>query len=158
MGDCTREFETRSPSQTRDLGRALGRLLEAGCVIALHGDLGSGKTCFTSGLAQGLGLPEEIPVTSPSYTLVNEYPCRLILQHADLYRLEGADLDDIGFYDLEGPDSVVVVEWANLLDPRQFNPDLTIFFETPQKGVRKILFRATGQFMGNLIFGLKFST
>jgi len=82
-------------------------------IIGLRGDLGTGKTCLTQGLARGLGVPEEEPVTSPSYTLMNQYTGRLELHHFDLYRLNGPeDLVDLGFDDYLQGAGVVVVEWA----------------------------------------------
>lgn len=108
---------TRSPAGTRTLGRAVGSCLGPGAVLALSGDLGSGKTVFVQGLARGLAVPEEYYVTSPTYTLVHEYPGRCPLFHIDLYRLEGgADLDDLGLPDLLGGEGVVAVEWAERLD------------------------------------------
>ena len=82
-----REFQTHSHGQTVALGRALGRRLHQGIVLLLFGDLGSGKTAFTQGLARGLEVPASFIVTSPTYTLINEYPGRVPLYHVDLYRL-----------------------------------------------------------------------
>ena len=92
---------TRSPGATRALGRAIGEQLSRAMVVALYGDLGSGKTVLVQGLARGLAVPEDYPVTSPSYTLINEYPGRLTLYHVDLYRLAGvSDFEDIGLFDI----------------------------------------------------------
>ncbi|SHK71836.1 tRNA threonylcarbamoyladenosine biosynthesis protein TsaE [Desulfatibacillum alkenivorans DSM 16219] len=157
MPEYSRSFETNSASQTQDLGRRLGKALEKGCVIALVGDLGAGKTCFVQGLARGLGVPEEVPITSPSYTLVNEYPARLTLQHADLYRLTGdADLEDIGLFDLADDQSVVVVEWADRSDFEDLKPDLFIHISAMEEMKRKIFLHPTGQPMVNLIKGFIF--
>ena len=104
---------SRSPEQTRELGRALGAALEPGDVIALTGPLGAGKTCLVQGIARGLGVPERIPVVSPTFTLVGEYPGRIPLRHADFYRVEGERrLDDAGFPDLLDGRGILVVEWA----------------------------------------------
>lgn len=104
---------SHNPQETLDLGRRMAALLRRGDVLALAGDLGAGKTHFTKGLAEGLGV--EGDVTSPTFTLIHEYPGgRLPLFHIDLYRLEDADealgigLDDY----LEG-DGVTVIEWAD---------------------------------------------
>ena len=99
------------------LGKLIGERLRAGLTLRLSGDLGSGKTCFVQGLARGLEVPEQYDITSPSYTLINEYPGRLPLCHADLYRLEGRmDAETVGLWDLFDSDAVVAVEWAERLD------------------------------------------
>ncbi len=105
-------FDSDSPTATRRIAARIGRLVTPGMILAIEGDLGSGKTCFVQGLAQGLGVPPDVYVTSPSYTLVNSYEGRLPLHHVDLYRLVGEDLEGIGLYDLMVPPSVVAIEWA----------------------------------------------
>ena len=106
--------KTLSPAETQQLGVQLGRLLDGPLVILLSGDLGAGKTCFTQGVARGLGVPEAEPVTSPTYTLMNQYGGRLPLYHFDLYRLNHQDdLVDIDFDDYLQGDGIVVVEWAD---------------------------------------------
>lgn len=108
-------WKSRSSSQTFGLGVLLGRSLSQGLVIGLDGPLGAGKTQLVQGLAQGLGVPPEVPITSPTFSLVNPYDARLPLYHLDVYRLGSADeLELLGFRDLLGPDSVTVVEWAGL--------------------------------------------
>ncbi|MFI5331627.1 MAG: tRNA (adenosine(37)-N6)-threonylcarbamoyltransferase complex ATPase subunit type 1 TsaE, partial [Desulfobaccales bacterium] len=82
------EYVTDSPAETRALASRLAAWLLPGDIIALNGELGSGKTEFVHGLAQGLEVPAEVPVASPSFTLAHEYPGRLLLVHLDLYRLE----------------------------------------------------------------------
>jgi tRNA threonylcarbamoyladenosine biosynthesis protein TsaE len=104
---------TFSPEQTRLLGRCLGRVISQPLVVLLSGDLGAGKTCFTQGLARGLEVPEQEPVVSPTYTLMNPYQGRLALYHFDLYRLpESEDLAELGFEDYLPGSGVAVVEWA----------------------------------------------
>jgi tRNA threonylcarbamoyladenosine biosynthesis protein TsaE len=90
----------------------IGRLAEPHLVIALTGELGSGKTCFVQGLAHGLGVPRGTYVTSPSYTLIHSYPGRLPLHHVDLYRLAGGDIEDIGLLDLMDAPAVTAIEWS----------------------------------------------
>ena len=106
------EFITNSPEETEALGAALGKRLPAGTVIAYRGDLGAGKTAFTRGLARGLGCTEQ--VTSPTYTIVNEYlGGRLPLFHFDMYRLTSSDdLWDIGWEDYLDRGGVCAVEWS----------------------------------------------
>ena len=105
-------FYTNSPAQTEAVGMALGKTLHPGAVIAYRGDLGAGKTAFTRGLARGLGCTEQ--VTSPTYTIVNEYVTgRLPLFHFDMYRLKSADdLWDIGWDDYLERGGVCAVEWS----------------------------------------------
>jgi tRNA threonylcarbamoyladenosine biosynthesis protein TsaE len=110
-----REFATRSEAETRERGARLAAELDAGAVVLLSGDLGAGKTAFVRGLAAGLGIdPDE--VTSPTFTLVHEHRGgRLPLVHVDLYRLERADLDEIGLDSDLASAGVVAVEWAERL-------------------------------------------
>ena len=105
-------YITNSPAETEELGAALGRILPAGTVIAYRGDLGAGKTAFTRGLARGLGYRDM--VTSPTYTIVNEYlGGRLPLFHFDMYRLSCAeDLWDIGWDDYLDRGGICAVEWS----------------------------------------------
>ena len=106
------EFITNSPEQTELLGEALGKKLSGGEIVAYLGDLGAGKTAFTRGLARGLGI--SMRVTSPTYTIVNEYEGgRLPLFHFDMYRLPDADaLFDIGWEDYLLRGGVCAVEWS----------------------------------------------
>ncbi len=115
-------YTTNSPGQTEAVGAALGRVLAPGTVIAYRGDLGAGKTAFTRGLARGLGC-EEI-VTSPTYTIVNEYLSgRLPLFHFDMYRLSSSDdLWDIGWEDYLERGGVCAVEWSENVDDAMENP------------------------------------
>ena len=105
-------FETHSPEETERIGQALAQNLTAGAVIAFEGDLGAGKTAFTRGLARGLGCGE--PVTSPTYTIVNEYLTgKMPLFHFDMYRLRSADdLFDIGWEDYLERGGICAVEWS----------------------------------------------
>ena len=106
------EFITQSPAETEAVGQALGKALTPGTVIAYLGDLGAGKTAFTRGLARGLGCTDM--VTSPTYTIVNEYLSgRMPLFHFDMYRLRSADdLFDIGWDDYLERGGVCAVEWS----------------------------------------------
>lgn len=110
-----REFVSRGPEDTADLGEELGRDLGPGDSVLLFGPLGAGKTQFVRGLARGLGIdPDE--VRSPSYTLIDEHDGRLALYHVDLYRLSADALVDLGLEELFAADQVVVVEWAERLE------------------------------------------
>ena len=106
------EFITNSPMETEAVGEALGKVLTPGTILAYEGDLGAGKTAFTRGLARGLGATEQ--VTSPTYTIVNEYLSgRMPLFHFDMYRLYSSDdLWDIGWEDYLERGGVCAVEWS----------------------------------------------
>jgi len=106
------ESTTGSEDQTIAAGENLGRSLQPGEVVLLYGDLGAGKTAFVRGLAAGLGAnPED--VSSPTFTIVQEYPgSASTLYHVDLYRLEPAEVDDLGLEDLVAGDGIVAIEWA----------------------------------------------
>ena len=114
-------YTTNSPAETESVGAALGKHIKAGTVIAYRGDLGAGKTAFTRGLARGLGYAE--PVTSPTYTIVNEYlGGRLPLFHFDMYRLKTSDdLWDIGWEDYLERGGVCAVEWSENVDDAMEN-------------------------------------
>jgi tRNA threonylcarbamoyladenosine biosynthesis protein TsaE len=114
------------PAETFRLGRILGGTLEEGAIVALIGELGAGKTRLTQGIARGLGVPDAYPVTSPTFTLINEYPGRRKLVHFDAYRLTGAaDLPELGCEEYFYGKGVVVVEWAERI--RDVLPDGTLF-------------------------------
>jgi tRNA threonylcarbamoyladenosine biosynthesis protein TsaE len=102
---------------TQRLGECIGRLLGAGDIVCLYGELGSGKTVLTKGIARGLGVAPERAVRSPSFMLLQRYQGRVPVYHADLYRLDGpADIADIGLREFLGGDGVAVIEWADKLD------------------------------------------
>ena len=107
-------FVTVSDQETIRLGRRLGSVLSKGDVVGLAGELGSGKTWFTKGLALGLGISSDIVVTSPSFTLVNEYEGEYPFYHMDLYRLDSlSDVESIGLEEYLNDESIVAVEWAD---------------------------------------------
>lgn len=104
---------TMSESETEGAGEALGRRLGPGAIVLLYGDLGAGKTAFVRGLARGLGVPAD-EVSSPTFTIIQEHPgTRATLYHVDLYRLEPAEIDDLGLDELIASDGVVAIEWAD---------------------------------------------
>ena len=121
------QFITTSPAETEKVGAALSKLLAPGAVIAYRGDLGAGKTAFTRGLARGLGVAD--PVTSPTYTIVNEYlGGRMPLFHFDMYRLHSSDdLWDIGWEDYLERGGICAVEWSeNVADAMEDAITVTI--------------------------------
>jgi tRNA threonylcarbamoyladenosine biosynthesis protein TsaE len=138
-------ISSHSTEETRRIGQIIGEMAGGGTIIALSGDLGSGKTALVQGLAMGLNVPEQCYVTSPSYTLVNEYPGRLPLFHLDLYRLSDTDFDDIGLYDIMDTHSAVVaIEWAERLRLDRPFEGLTLQIEIIGDNTRNIVFTAYG--------------
>lgn len=113
MVDSIISVRTDSVEATRDLGRRLGAVLEAGDLVALEGELGSGKTVLVQGIADALGVT--VNVHSPTFVLHHRYPGRVPLDHYDLYRLQGVQWADTGLDEL-APDSVTVVEWSDRAD------------------------------------------
>lgn len=143
---------SHSPEETFRLGAFLGKHITRGLVIALSGELGSGKTCLTQGIACGLKVPKDLYVTSPSYTLVNEYPGQLPLFHVDLYRIENmAELNDIGIDEIMGYDHVTVIEWAEKMMEMLPKERLFILIAILDDQRRNLLMTGYGQRVVDLI-------
>jgi len=106
-----------SEEETEAAGERLGASLKAGDVVLLYGELGAGKTAFVRGLARGIGASAD-DVSSPTFTLIQEYAGRVTLHHVDLYRLQSREIRDIGLEDLVGGDGVVAIEWAERWEER----------------------------------------
>ena len=141
------EYITNSPEETEALGERLAQTLTPGTVLAYRGDLGAGKTAFTRGLARGLGITE--PVTSPTYTIVNEYlGGRLPLFHFDMYRLSSEeDLWDIGWEDYLERGGVCAVEWSeNVEDALEGAIAVTIEKDPVQPDRRSITIEGGARF------------
>ena len=130
-------YHTNSPEETEAIGQLIASRLQPGTIIAFEGDLGAGKTAFTRGLARGLGILD--PVTSPTYTIVNEYlNGRLPLFHFDMYRLHSADdLFDIGWDDYLERGGICAVEWSENVAEAMENP-VTVTIEKTGEESRKI--------------------
>ncbi len=138
------EITTCSPEETRLLGEIIGQFIDQKMTISLAGDLGAGKTVFVQGLARGLEVPSDYYITSPTYTLVNEYPGRLKLFHADLYRISdgisgAAELFDIGFEEFYEANGVIVVEWANRLASGELAEDMAVSISMIDDLTRKFI-------------------
>ena len=131
------EYITGSPEETEAVGAALGRVLTPGSVVAYRGDLGAGKTAFTRGLARGLDISAR--VTSPTYTIVNEYLSgRIPLFHFDMYRLRSSDdLWDIGWEDYLERGGVCAVEWSENVADAMENA-VTVNLEKLGENTRRI--------------------
>jgi tRNA threonylcarbamoyladenosine biosynthesis protein TsaE len=133
------QITTRCVDETRKLGESIGSVVTAGTILALYGDLGSGKTSFVQGLGRGLGVPDDYFITSPSYTLINEYPGRFVLFHVDLYRIANSvDTEDIGLYEILEDDGVVAIEWADRMGKDLPPNHVRVQFEIIDDKTRKI--------------------
>lgn len=134
------EIISASAQQTWEMARSIGQTLKPGDVLALSGELGSGKTCFTGGLARGLGVDDKYQITSPTFTLINEYPARYKLFHFDVYRLNSySEFEDLGYEEYFSNGGIVVIEWAEKI--AQILPPDAIFiqFEYLDENKRKII-------------------
>jgi tRNA threonylcarbamoyladenosine biosynthesis protein TsaE len=136
------EIISESAKQTEEIACFIGGKLWEGDVLALSGELGSGKTCFTGGLARGLGVDEKYQITSPTFTLINEYPASCKLYHFDVYRLNCySEFEDLGYEEYFCGDGIVVIEWAEKIV--QILPADTFFisFEYIDENRRKIIIK-----------------
>jgi len=146
-------LQTESVVQTQSLGARLARWLSPGDVLALVGDLGAGKTAFTQGLARGLGITA--PVTSPTFTLINEYRTATgkLLQHVDCYRAADAPLEmwDAGLSDLLAGEDIVVIEWADRIPGLLPVDFIEITFDYMDEDRRRLRFLALGERYVNVL-------
>ena len=149
---ATIEIISHSAQQTMEIARLLGGKLREGDILALSGELGSGKTCFTGGIARGLGVSESYQITSPTFTLINEYPARCDLYHFDVYRLNGySEFEDLGYEEYFSRGGVVVIEWAEKI--AQILPADTFFisFKYLDENRRRIMIKGPKSRMKELI-------
>ena len=131
------EFFSTSEQETEELGRRLAETLKGGAVVAMYGDLGAGKTAFVRGMARGLGL--NCRVSSPTFTIVNEYLGERELIHFDMYRLSGADeLFDIGWEDYLSRGAVCAVEWSEKVEDAFYGDEIVVRIEKLGDTRRKI--------------------
>lgn len=141
-----------SEGETERVGEALGRLLRAGDVVGLTGELGAGKTCLTRGIARGLGCL--VPVTSPTFVLAQAYEGPVWLRHYDLYRIgHGSEVAGIGFVEYRD-DSVSVVEWVEKAPISILGPHLVVALSILGERARGIEVRANGEEYGETVVKL----
>jgi tRNA threonylcarbamoyladenosine biosynthesis protein TsaE len=146
MGMPERVLQTTSEKASLELGRRIGEQLEAGDVVALWGELGAGKTLMARGIAWGLGVPSMVRITSPTFTVINEYEARLHLYHLDLYRIANEDdLDTIPWREVLYGNGVAVVEWPERLGQALPEDRLDVYLEIISETVRRITIEARGQ-------------
>lgn len=147
-----RVIEINNLEETINLGNKLGKLLQPNMLITLSGDLGAGKTTFTKGIGQGLGIKKII--NSPTFTILKQYQGRLNLSHFDAYRLEGQD-DDLGFEEIFDSDDVCVVEWANFIADILPKEHLEIIIRKLDEDAREFTFKAVGSRYERLLEDLR---
>ncbi len=142
-------FISHSRHETITLGERIGVAAPSGAVIAFRGGLGMGKTTLSKGIARGLGIEEEI--SSPTYTIISEYPGRLLLRHIDAYRLRGeADFEEIGGLELLGaPGTLCLIEWSEKL--RDILDADSCIIEIEMGGTGERIFSLSGSWLEDLI-------
>jgi len=146
------KITTHSAAQTRKLGQMLGAGIQQPIIIALTGALGTGKTAFVQGLAKGLNVSKKYYITSPTFTLINEYPGRHPLFHVDLYRIEHlSELAEIGLNEILQEEAVVAIEWAEKLSLDTLSGRLELHLKISGVNSRHIDIFAYGQPSVNLL-------
>jgi tRNA threonylcarbamoyladenosine biosynthesis protein TsaE len=146
---------TNSAEETTYIGEQLGRLLIKGSIVCLSGDLGAGKTAFTQGIAKGMGVEDY--VTSPTYTIINEYQGRLPLYHFDVYRLNDVEeMYELGYEEYFFGDGAVVVEWADIV--RDIIPAERLWItilRAKDENSREIILEPTGEAYEQIMKGIE---
>jgi tRNA threonylcarbamoyladenosine biosynthesis protein TsaE len=149
------KFITDCVEETSRIGEQLGKQLKMGNIICLSGDLGAGKTAFTKGVAKGLGIEDY--VTSPTYTIINEYEGRLPLYHFDVYRLNDVEeMYELGYEEYFFGDGVVVLEWADIV--KEIIPKERLWItilNTKGDNTREIIMEPTGEAYDNMLKGME---
>jgi tRNA threonylcarbamoyladenosine biosynthesis protein TsaE len=150
------QITTHSAAETRKLGQTLGAKIDRPIIIALMGDLGSGKTAFVQGLAKGLDVSARHYITSPTFTLINEYSGRHPLFHVDLYRIEHiVELEEIGLDEVLQKDAVTAIEWAEKLVEDTLSNHLKLRLKIISDEIRRIDIFAYGHPAANLLKALQ---
>ena len=147
------ELDLQSETATLALARSVAELLEAGDVIGLEGGLGAGKTTFTRGAVHGLGVSEEVAVTSPTFALLHQYEGRVPVGHTDLYRLgEALELEELGLEELLDDGAVLFVEWGRKFPEMAERMVLWVELEIVSDEARRVTLRPQGA-RGDAIIG-----
>ncbi|HPE06386.1 MAG TPA: tRNA (adenosine(37)-N6)-threonylcarbamoyltransferase complex ATPase subunit type 1 TsaE [Smithellaceae bacterium] len=150
------EIESENAGHTFAIGFAIGEKAGEGDIFALSGELGAGKTCFTSGLARGLGVGDHYTITSPTFTLINEYPGRCRLYHFDVYRLNQiGELDDLGYDEYVSGKGVVAIEWAEKITNALPPDTVTINFKYVDEKTRMITISGPQKKIRDLVKDIK---
>lgn len=152
----TLTLTTRSPEQTREIGRKLGELCRPGDWIGLTGELGAGKTCFVFGLARGMDVPDTLQVRSPTFILHHTYPGRFPLHHLDLYRIHtGTELSELGYDELIFAGGVCAVEWCEQVPGATPDTGIVVKLVIDDENIRTIEMRRIDKRGGELLSGLQ---
>ncbi len=147
---------SQSAQQTQAIGSWLGELGQAGDWVGLTGELGAGKTCLVQGLALGAGVPDEVPVTSPTYVLQHTYEGRIPVHHLDLYRLKSEDeLYELGYQDLIAGDGICAVEWFEQIASAQPDSGLRISLSLIDETSRELSLVGDGKRGRQILTALK---
>ncbi len=150
------EFFSSSPEATFEYGRTLGGLLQTGDVIALRGDLGAGKTCFVQGVSMGAGVRDRSQITSPTFTLIQEYQGRLPIYHFDVYRLNREeDLYELGFEEYFYGAGITLIEWAERISSLLPDEHLAVYLHIEPDLTRRICLTAVGEHYETLLRELR---
>ncbi len=140
----TQEIISESVEQTHEIGRKIGNALQGGMLVCLTGNLGSGKTTLIKGIAAGIGASNPHNVNSPTFVIVNEYEGRLHIFHIDAYRINTVqEFAALGFEDYIGPESVVLIEWADKVE-KALEGFEKIFIEMSHRNQNSRIARITG--------------
>lgn len=147
---------TKNPDQTLHLGQVFGRMLPQASMVALIGDLGSGKTLLARGIAKGLGVEDEREVSSPTFVLINEYRGRIPVHHVDLYRLrDSVETEDIGWEEFISGPGVTLVEWAEKVPDLLPEDRIEVHLYWVGAGERKLVFVGKDQTARDLVNHLR---
>lgn len=148
-------IETNSPEESQKVAFVIGENIPKNTIITLYGDLGSGKTTFVQGLAKGLKVPEDYYVTSPTYSIINEYPGKHPFYHMDLYRISDIEeLYEIGFEEILENEGVIAIEWPERLPDDFFKSFIKISIDLNHGEQRKISVFTYGLNLPDLIQNL----
>lgn len=146
-----REFISTSLRQTHHLGRKIGSQLKAGDTIALCGELGAGKTSLAQGIARGLGVDSHTPVTSPTFTIVNQYEGRVPIYHIDFYRIGSAsEFYLTGLEEFFTDNAVAIIEWADKYPDTLALNTVWVYVQFMDNKTRKIIIKSRPEYMGEL--------
>ena len=147
---------SRSPAETRKWGKKLGTLLSGGEIVGLVGELGSGKSCFVRGLAEGVEIGPEAWIRSPSFTLINEYQGRLPVYHIDLYRVsDRSEMEELNLREYLFSEGVSVIEWFEHLPAGEAREYLHIAFAYAGGSKRRLTFTGHGERYEKIVEGLR---
>ncbi len=137
---------TSSPEETELIGQRLGKQLRRGMFLALSGNLGGGKTCFTRGIVASIAPESAELVSSPTFAIMNEYPGQIPVYHFDFYRLSGSsEIIELGFEEYFDGDGVCIAEWAERIDDLLPTGQISILFEYLDDNRRRLTFQASGE-------------